>query len=62
MSNGETIDCNQVGHIGKLSFPVLYNSKSIANILLMSEVAKERRLTTLLWRMLFGCIAMMDGF
>ena len=39
------MDCNQVGYIGRLSFPVWYNSNSIANILSMSEVAQECHLT-----------------
>ena len=39
------MDCDQVGSIGILSFPVWYNADSIANILLMSEVAQDRPLT-----------------
>ena len=45
LSNGGTMDCDQVGHIDKFSFPVWYNCDSIANILSMLEVAQERRLT-----------------
>ena len=39
------MDCVQVGSISGLSFPVWYNADSIANILSMSEVAQDRRLT-----------------
>ena len=45
VSNGGTMDCDQVGSISGLSFPVWYNADSIANILSMSEVAQDRRLT-----------------
>ena len=41
VSNGGTMDCEQVGNIGTLSFPVWYNADSIANILLMSEVSQD---------------------
>ena len=44
VSNGGTMDCDQVGSIDALSFPVWYNTNSIANILSMSEVAQEQRL------------------
>ena len=45
VSYGGTMDCKQVGTIGTLSFPVWYNADSIANILLMSEVAQDWQLT-----------------
>ena len=45
MSNGEMMDCQQVGNIGTLSFPVWCNLDSIANILSMSEVAQDWCLT-----------------
>ena len=45
VSNDGTIICDQVGHIGTLSSPVWYNGDLIANILSMSEVAQDRRLT-----------------
>ena len=45
VSNGGTMDCDQVGSIGALSFPVWYNADSIANILSMSEVAQDWQLT-----------------
>ena len=45
VSNGGTMDCKQVGSISTLSFPVWYNANSIANILLMSEVVQDWRLT-----------------
>ena len=44
VSNGSMMDCDQVGSIGALSFPVWYNADSIANILSMSEVAQDRQL------------------
>ena len=43
-SFNRTIDCEQVGSIGTLSFPVWYNAVLIANILSMSEVAQDQRL------------------
>ena len=39
------MDCEQVGSIGTLSFPVWFNADLIANILSMSEVAQDQRLT-----------------
>ena len=45
VSNDGTMHCDQIGKIGKLSFPVWYNNKLIASILSMLEVTKERRLT-----------------
>ena len=45
MSGATQMDCDQVGSIGALSFPIWYNADSIANILSMSEVAQEWRLT-----------------
>ena len=39
------MDCEQVGSIGTLSFPVWYNADLIANILSMLEVAQDWRLT-----------------
>ena len=45
VSNGGTMDCEQVGSISTLSFPVWYNADLIANILSMSEVAQDRCLT-----------------
>ena len=39
------MDCDQVGCIGTLSFPVWYNGDSIANILSMLEVAQVHCLT-----------------
>ena len=44
VSNGGTMDCEQVGNIGSLSFPVWYNADLIANILSMLEVAQDWRL------------------
>ena len=63
VSNGGTMDCEQVGNIGTLSFPVWYNANSIANILSMSEVAQDWRLTMdTSVEMRFGCIGMTDRF
>ena len=45
MSNGRMLDCDQVGHIGKLSFPVWYNGNSIANILSILKVSQDQCLT-----------------
>ena len=41
VSNEGTMDCDQVGSISALLCPVWYNADSIANILLMSEVAQD---------------------
>ena len=41
VSNGRTMDCDQVGSIGTLSFPGWYNANLIANILSMSEVVQD---------------------
>ena len=40
VSNGDTMDCDQVGSIGALSFHVWYNDDSIANILLVQRLLK----------------------
>ena len=45
VSNGGMMECDQVGSISTLSFPVWYNADSIANILSISEVAQDRCLT-----------------
>ena len=45
VSNGRMMDCEQVRSNGTLSFPVWYNADLITNILSMSEVAQDWRLT-----------------
>ena len=45
VSNGGMMDCEEVGSIGTLSFPVCYNANLFTNILLMLEVAQDQCLT-----------------
>ncbi len=45
VSNGGSMECSQVGKLPGLSFPVWYHPDSIANIVSLAEMVRERRVT-----------------
>ena len=45
VSNGGSMACSQVGKLPGLSFPVWYHPDSIANIVSLAEMVRERRIT-----------------
>ena len=45
VSNGGSMECSQVGKLPGLSFPVWYHPDSIANIVSLAEMVRERQIT-----------------